>query len=199
MGRKYPIVATIVVLVAVATMIALGVWQLQRATWKEGLLAAYEDNRDRPPIAYPAGATDTDPLLFRRASGVCSSPSDVRATSGRNLQGASGWSHVAQCRANAAPGMSVDIGWSPEFDAPVNWRGGPVEGVIVPAGKDGIKLVATTPVQGLEPSAPPGPDSISNNHRFYAAQWFFFAAVAALIYWLALRRRAATSIRTEPA
>ncbi len=191
MGRRYPIVATIIVVAAVATMIALGIWQLQRATWKEGLLARYEANRDLPAIAYPTGAADTDPILFRRTSGLCADPTAIRATSGRNLQGTSGWSHVAQCRS----GMSVDIGWSAKFDVPVDWRGGSVEGVIVPAGTDGIKLVATTPAPGLEPSAPPGPDSISNNHRFYAAQWFFFAAVAALIYWLALRRRAPTPIR----
>ncbi|MBD3814016.1 MAG: SURF1 family protein, partial [Betaproteobacteria bacterium] len=34
--RKIPILPTIVVIAAVATMIALGVWQLQRKAWKEG-------------------------------------------------------------------------------------------------------------------------------------------------------------------
>lgn len=195
-ARRHPVVATIIVVLAVATMIGLGVWQLQRASWKEGLLARYEANRTLPPIAYPAVATNTDPLLFRRATGSCD-PTSVRATAGRNMDDASGWSHVAQCRAvsSQAPGMSVDIGWSSAFDAPVRWSGGPVEGLIVPAGKDGIRLVAARPAPGLEPSQPPGPETISNNHRFYAAQWFFFAGVAALIYWLALRRRA----RPEPA
>jgi surfeit locus 1 family protein len=31
--RKVPLIPTLVVLAAVATMIALGVWQLQRAEW----------------------------------------------------------------------------------------------------------------------------------------------------------------------
>lgn len=195
-ARRHPVVATIIVVLAVATMIALGVWQLQRASWKEGLLARYEANRSLPAIAYPSVPTDTDRLLFRRASGLCD-PVSIRATAGRNMDDESGWSHVAHCRAatDGAPGMSVDIGWSAAFDAPVRWSGGPVEGLIVPAGRDGIKLVATTPAPGLQPSQPPGPETISNNHRFYAAQWFFFAGVAALIYWLALRRRA----RPKPA
>ena len=38
MTRKLPLVPTILVAGAVAVMIGLGVWQLQRAKWKEGLL-----------------------------------------------------------------------------------------------------------------------------------------------------------------
>lgn len=191
-AKRHPLIATVIVLLAVATMIGLGVWQLQRASWKEGLLARYEANRNLAPVAYPTATTNTDPLLFQSATGSCLGPVSIRATAGRNSKGASGWSHVAQCRPATAEasGMRVDIGWSARFDQRVRWAGGPVEGLIVPAGKDGIKLVATTPAPGLEPSEPPGPDTISNNHRFYAAQWFFFAGVAGLIYWLALRRRA---------
>jgi surfeit locus 1 family protein len=39
MIRRIPIVPTLVVLAAVATMIGLGVWQLQRRAWKEALIA----------------------------------------------------------------------------------------------------------------------------------------------------------------
>ena len=41
MSRKLPLIPTLVVLAAVATMVALGIWQLQRAEWKEGLLARF--------------------------------------------------------------------------------------------------------------------------------------------------------------
>ena len=191
MLKRLPVIPTIIVLAAVATMIALGIWQLQRASWKEGLLARYEANRNLPRIAYPSVPVDTQSLLFRRAEGFCLKPVSIRATAGRNLSGTSGWSQVASCQTGGmeGPGMTVDIGWSPRFDMPVKWNGGPVEGVIVPAGKNAIKLVAIAPAPGLEASEPPGPYAISNNHRFYAAQWFFFAAVAGLIYGLALRQR----------
>ena len=193
MARKIPFVATAIVLAAIASMIGLGVWQIQRASWKEALLAQYEANRNRAPVALPTGTADIEPLLFRRATAICLQPAPVSPTSGRNMAGTSGWSYVAYCRADdpRRAGLSVDIGWSTSFDAATNWQGGAVEGVIVPTGKNGIKLFATTPAPGLEASQPPGPDTISNNHRFYAAQWFFFAAVAGLIYWLALRRRGA--------
>src|SRR5205823_12604763 len=42
MTRRLPITATLIVALAVAVMIGLGVWQLQRAKWKETLLARYE-------------------------------------------------------------------------------------------------------------------------------------------------------------
>ncbi|HEX6072551.1 MAG TPA: SURF1 family cytochrome oxidase biogenesis protein, partial [Sphingomicrobium sp.] len=37
MIRRLPVIPTIVVAAAVAAMIGLGIWQLQRAHWKEGL------------------------------------------------------------------------------------------------------------------------------------------------------------------
>ena len=59
-------------------------------------------------------------------------------------------------------------------------------------------MTAATAVPPLARSQPPGPETISNNHRLYALQWFFFAAAAALIYWLALRRRAPPKLPPEP-
>lgn len=189
--KRLPLIPTILVALAVATMIGLGVWQLQRASWKEGLLAHYAANSGLPPIAYPSVPVDTQSLLFRRAAGFCLNPVSIRATAGRDMSGTSGWSHVASCRTGGieGPGMTVDIGWSARFDTPVAWRGGTVQGVIAPSGKNAIRLVASNPAPGLRPSEAPGPDVITNNHRFYAVQWFFFAAVAALIYGLALRQR----------
>jgi len=189
MSRRVPIIPTLVVALAVATMIALGVWQLQRAGWKEGLMTQLAANRDRPVMAYPDVTGDTRDVLFRHAVGLCLQPGAIRANAGRNAQGTAGWSHLATCRANGAiASIVVDIGWSPSL-AQVQWAGGPVRGIIVPDSKNDIRLIASTPAPGLEPSQPPGPDTIPNNHRMYALQWFFFAAAAAMIYGLALRRR----------
>ena len=178
-------------MLAVAVMVGLGIWQLQRAAWKQGLLTRLEANHDLPEIAYPAVPVDTKNLLFRRAAGFCVTPIAIRATAGRNAADVSGWSHIAACRTGGGegPGMIVDIGWSAALGAPVRYGGGAVAGIIVPDSKHLIRLVASNPAPGLQPSQPPGPATIPNNHRVYAAQWFFFAAAAALIYWLAVRKR----------
>ena len=176
-------------MLAVATMIGLGVWQLQRAGWKEGLMVQLAANRGLPAIAYPAGTQGAQDVLFRQATAVCARPTAIRANAGRDVGGTSGWSHLATCPAGAnGADMIVDIGWSPALKQ-VAWAGGPVTGVVVPDSKAGIRLVASNPAPGLAASQPPGPETIPNNHRMYALQWFFFAAAAAAIYGLALRRR----------
>jgi cytochrome oxidase assembly protein ShyY1 len=81
------------------------------------------------------------------------------------------------------------VGWSKNPNAKVNWRGGPVSGIIAPDQQSVMRLVAATPAAGLQASALPSIEAISNNHRLYAAQWFIFAALALLIYGLALRKR----------
>ncbi|HZF43075.1 MAG TPA: SURF1 family cytochrome oxidase biogenesis protein [Sphingomonadaceae bacterium] len=175
-------------MLAVATMVGLGVWQLQRAGWKEGLMVQLAANRGLPVIAYPADPRGADDMLFRQATAVCARPTTIRANAGRDVGGTSGWSHLATCLTNGRGDMVVDIGWSPGLKQ-VAWAGGPVTGVIVPDSKAGIRLVASNPAPGLVASQPPGPETIPNNHRMYALQWFFFAASAAAIYGLALRRR----------
>ena len=85
--------------------------------------------------------------------------------------------------------MSVEVGWSKDPNAKVNWAGGPVSGVIAPDRLHAMRLVAATAPPGLEPSAPPSLRSIPNNHRSYAVQWFSFALIALVIYGLALRKR----------
>ena len=40
-------------LILAALCIRLGIWQLQRAKWKEGLLARYQQAEKLPPITWP--------------------------------------------------------------------------------------------------------------------------------------------------
>jgi cytochrome oxidase assembly protein ShyY1 len=185
-----PIVATIVVTMAVLTMIGLGIWQLRRAAWKNALLDRFEVAQTLPVTAFPTYPPVGDALLFRRARGLCLEVTGWRASAGRNLSGESGWRHVASCRTGGGegPGMQVDMGWSNRADAP-DWRGGRVEGVIGPDRDHHILLVATQPAPGLAASARPSAADVPNNHLSYAVQWFAFAAMAVVIYILALRRR----------
>ncbi|MFL6721921.1 MAG: SURF1 family protein [Sphingomonas sp.] len=191
MIRRLPIVATIVVLAAVALMIGLGIWQLQRAKWKDGLLAQYSRAQTLPPIAFPTAPLRSDQLpLFRRATGVCLRVVGQRAAAGENRAGEPGYAHIVDCTTGAeGPGMSVEVGWSRDPNAKVNWSGGPVSGVIAPDRRMRMRLVAASAPPGLEPSAPPSLASIPNNHRSYALQWFAFAGIALIIYALAVRKR----------
>ncbi|WP_417611223.1 SURF1 family protein [Parasphingorhabdus sp.] len=190
MIRRLPIFVTILVLAAVATMVGLGIWQLRRAEWKNGLLASYAAAADMPPIAYPAVPTTENPPYFRKSEVNCLAVTGWRSTSGRNANGKSGWAHIAQCRTAGAegPGAQVVAGWSERPEDP-EWDGGIVEGIIAPDSQYVIRLVASEPVAGLEKSQPPALEDIPNNHLSYAVQWFLFAGIALVIFLIALRGR----------
>jgi surfeit locus 1 family protein len=192
MTRRIPIIPTLFVTAACATMIGLGVWQLQRAKWKDGLMEGYKAAANLPEIAYPAFPLKdgADSYYYRRAGSMCLSVKSWRAVSGRNARGVAGWAHIAECSTGTeGPGMAVDVGWSKAPANPV-WQGGEVTGVLAPDGKSVFRLVSAKPLApGLDQSAPPSLDAIPNNHLAYAVQWFLFAGIAALIYGLALRRR----------
>jgi surfeit locus 1 family protein len=191
MTRRLPLIPTIVVAGAVAVMIGLGVWQLQRAQWKAGLIGQYAEAEKLPPIAFPTlPLADSQLPLFRHATGVCLRPVGRRTVPGEGTSGEPGFVHIVDCSTGAeGPGMSVAVGWSKDPNAKVNWPGGPVSGIIAPDNRTRMRLVAASAPAGLETVAPPSLDSIANNHRSYAIQWFLFAGIAALIYGLALRAR----------
>ena len=128
--------------------------------------------------------------LFRYSTGVCLRPVARRTAPGQNRSGEPGYVHIIDCSTGAeGPGMSVEVGWSKNPNVALNWRGGPVSGVIAPDSKTRMRLVAATAPPGLEPSAPPSIDQIPNNHRYYAVQWLLFALLALAIYILALRKK----------
>ena len=190
MTRRLPLIPTILVGLAIAVMIGLGIWQLERRSEKEALLAAYADNAAKPPIGWPV-VPPKEPLpLFRAATANCLQVVNYRTAAGQNLKGEPGFLVIADCRTGAeGPGLAVELGWSKNPNAGRAWRGGLVSGVIAPDKISRMRLVAATPGRGLAASAPPSPDTIPNNHLSYAIQWFLFAGIAALIYWLALRQR----------
>ncbi len=185
MKRPVPIISTMLVLAAVATMIALGVWQLGRKAEKEALIARYESALALSSEApWPTNEEDTERSLYRVATVDCLRVVDQRTTAGRNPAGVAGLAHTARCALAAGGEAEVVIGWSadPRQSA---WRGGVVTGVVAP----GPRLVALNPAAGLQPLARPDPRDLPNNHLAYAGQWFLFALTALVIYILALRRR----------
>ncbi|WP_448662309.1 SURF1 family protein [Sphingomonas sp. CJ20] len=201
---RFPVIPTIVVALAIAAMIALGVWQLDRRAEKHAALAQFAANLDKPVLAFP-GTAAGDAYLFRRATAACPSPTGWRSQGGRSASGTNGWRQIATCRAEAGqPPLLVDMGVSPDPGFKPAWQGGPVTGTITHApnhqpllaamfGKAAprtLMLVSDTAAPGLAPTARPDVSSVPNNHLAYAVQWFLFAGVAGIIYVLALRLRA---------
>jgi cytochrome oxidase assembly protein ShyY1 len=190
MTRRLPLIPTILVGIAVALMLGLGVWQLQRRAEKEALLATYYAAAGKPPIGWPAMPPKEPLPLFRHATGYCLQVTGFRTAAGPNRKGEPGYLVIADCRTGAeGPGLAVELGWSKNPNAGQAYRGGLVSGVIAPDRLSRMRLVAATPGPGLVASAPPSPDAIPNNHLSYAIQWFLFAVIAVTIYWLALRQR----------
>jgi cytochrome oxidase assembly protein ShyY1 len=194
MSRRLPVVATVIVAIAVAIMIYLGFWQLRRAHENEQLLAQYAAASKEPPIAFPTAPQNGPLPLFRWATGFCQRVVSQRVTGGRNRNGEVGWAHVVDCATGGeGPGMSVEVGWSRDPNARVNWRGGLVSGVIVRDRIHRIRLVAASAPPGLEPAGLPSVETAvpvtPSRNRLYALQWFSFAAIALIIYGLAVRRR----------
>ncbi|HEX8448722.1 MAG TPA: SURF1 family cytochrome oxidase biogenesis protein [Allosphingosinicella sp.] len=210
---RFPLIPTILVAAAVATMIALGFWQLRRVDEKQALQRRYERNLALPAMALPPGATVDETLLYRRASAFCLDVTRWRTTGGKAASGQGGTRFIAECRTGAeGPGFVADMGVSPDPKAKPGWRGGEVTGRIVPEPRSGGLLerlagksppprpmiVSEKAAPGLQASAPPEADA-PNNSLAYAFQWFFFAAAAAAIYVLALRKRAGKSPPEPPA
>jgi surfeit locus 1 family protein len=188
--NRWPLIPTLLVGLAVATMIGLGIWQLQRKGEKEALLARYEAAAGLDAVTWPAVPDKNALPLFRNSSLMCIQVVGWQSVSGTNADGKAGFAHVASCQTGGGegPGAKVAIGWS---DRPVSpdWTGGAVSGIIAPDNSQLIKLVATDKIEGLALLARPSPAQIPNNHLLYAIQWFIFAAAAAIIFILALRKR----------
>lgn len=203
--RRLPLIATLVVGLAVAAMIALGIWQLDRRHWKESLIERFAANTQAPAMAFPRPPVG-DEHLYRRASAMCVAPVAWERRGGRSASGTSGYRMIATCRGGGAegPALIVAMGVTRDPKQVPDWNGGEVSGTIVQLPDDrpllasmfgkappkGLMLVSDTPAPGLEPNARPDPSEVPNNHLAYAVQWFLFAAVAAVIYLLALRWRA---------
>ena len=79
--RGLPVMATLIVAAAIAMMVALGVWQLQRMAWKNALLDDYAAAQGRPPIVFPLQPDISHPPLFRRAYAICAEVLDWRSAS----------------------------------------------------------------------------------------------------------------------
>lgn len=187
--RRFPVVATIVVALAVAAMIGLGFWQLQRLSWKEALIARYTKASISNAVAdWPPPGESVDGALYHRATVHCLKVLEMTAVSGTSARGVDGWAHLARCKLAEGGEGRIEIGWAND-PAPRAWGGGEVRGAVAPWRKHGALLIADPPQAGLEPLEKPDPRMMPNNHLAYAVQWFLFAATALVIYAVAVWKR----------
>lgn len=191
--KRAPVLATLLVALAVAMMIALGLWQLLvRLPAKEAYLAQLAGNPAKSAVAFPR--TPDDRLLFRRTVARCLPPVAIT----RAGAGAAGYRLIGAC----ANGAKVQLGTTRDPRRMIAWQGGELRGWISHAPDAApliaqafrrrpqeMLLVAATPVAGLDPNTQPDVGLVPNNHLAYAVQWFVFAGVATVIYTLAVRRR----------
>lgn len=202
--KRLPLIPTLIVAAAVAVMIGLGIWQLQRVGQKAALIAMVKANPGKSSTSFPAHGPVDPAILFRPSSVVCLRVVGWQVEGGRSADGSVGYRLIAQCATGAeGPGALVNIGVAGRADMKSNWKGGRIEGwlseepdhrsVLTRALGKTVPLrpmlIARTPAPGLKAPAPPRADDIPNNHLAYAIQWFLFAGMAVVIYLLALRRR----------
>ncbi len=204
---RFPVIPTIIVALACATMVGLGVWQLDRAHMRDRQNEIFARNsRNAEPVAFPELPPIADTLLYRRSSVTCLEVTGWEPSGGTAADGTRGFRFIASCRTGAeGPGVLVDMGVSTDPALRPSWTGGPVFGRITLAPQASgmiARLLLSTPppspllvadraAPGLMVSAAPDPTTQPNSSWAYAFQWFLFAVAAAVIYGLALRWRAA--------
>lgn len=192
MSARLPLIPTIIVLAAAATMVALGIWQLGRAEEKAEQIALYEDaSAIAEPARFPASGAG-EAVWFRRSTLTCAGLQSIDPVAGTAATGAKGWAIRAICTRPSGEEAIVDLGFQRTLDVP-QWEPGPVSGMIAP----GPRLVADPPEAGLAALAKPDPKDLPNNHLAYAGQWFFFAITALVIYALAVRSRGRQAARAR--
>ncbi len=204
MMRRVPIFATLLVLIGVAAMIGLGVWQLQRRAEKEAGIAMAAANPGKPAISFPALPPVPQAILFRPSSVHCLRVVGWRTEAGHGADGSTGYRYIAECTTGAeGPGALVVMGVTQKPDFKPGWTGGQVRGwlseepdhralltrILGKAPPLRPMLIAREAAPGLKPSAPPSAADVPNNHLAYAVQWFLFAGIALIIYALAVRKR----------
>lgn len=198
MRRKVPFLPTLLVMIAVCIMMALGVWQLRRAEWKEALLARAAQNLIEPAVDLPARLPPG--LDYRRFRAVCERlVFDRGPTAGVGRSGTPGWLQKASCvRGNGNDPVTIGLGITERPDrlvptVPEHVFWGRLLHRGTETGNDYI-LFSERPLTGLIPVAQPTPEMAATTtpqgHRGYAIQWFLFAITAIVIYILALWRRA---------
>ena len=127
---------TVAAVPALAVLIGLGVWQLQRLAWKETLIATLEERTAAAAVALPAAAdlarADLDDLEFRRVrvSGALQHAAAMPLLN-RTFDGRVGVHVITPLVRPDGGVVLIDLGWAPpDYEAPATPEQIVVEGFV---------------------------------------------------------------------
>ena len=212
------IIAGVLLLAGLAVFVSLGVWQLQRLQWKEGVIAEIAARIDGAPVALPdAPEPETDRYRPVRVTGTFGAAELLVLVSSRDY--GAGFRVIApfvtregrrimidrgfvrtEAREAARPVAGAEIegnlhwldertGSTPEDDVAGNWWY--ARDVAKMAGALGTEPVLVIAKTATGPGIVPMPvttEAIRNRHLEYALTWFAFAATWVVMTGFALWR-----------
>ena len=110
--RRFPWILTLLTVAALVLLVGLGVWQVERLKWKEGLIAAAEAAAAKPPEPLDQVLADGD-LEFRKALIVCPGLATAPYVELQSIhEGQAGVRLISACKpAGAAFSLLIDRGF----------------------------------------------------------------------------------------
>ncbi|HUH23153.1 MAG TPA: SURF1 family protein [Brevundimonas sp.] len=108
---RFPVVLTVLAAVLLGVLLALGVWQVQRMQWKEGLIAGAEAAADKPPLPL-AEALKVENPEFRRVLLTCRGLSAAPFVELQSIENSdAGVRLVSACAVEGGSTLLVDRGF----------------------------------------------------------------------------------------
>ncbi|HCQ66358.1 MAG TPA: SURF1 family protein [Rhodobacteraceae bacterium] len=219
------ILAALLLLAGFAVFVGLGIWQLERLKWKEGILAEIEAQIGADPVPLPA---DPDPVTDKyrpvTITGAVEAQELLVLVSSRD-HGA-GFRAISPFTTDAGRRILVDRGflrtdmrnaprgfgraeiegnlhWPDERDASTPrddiegnwWYARDVKKMAAHLGTEPVLLVARTRTDPAILPMPVDSSQVRNKHLEYAMTWFLFAATWVVMTGFALWR---IRRRTDP-
>jgi surfeit locus 1 family protein len=187
---------TLMALPAFLVLIGLGVWQLERLHWKEGLIAAREIAITASPVAVPRSAAAASSLEFHRVSATGEFLNDREFFLGASdANGNTGYHVITPLRLDDGALLLVDRGWIvPDNRCDINyWFWLDIPAMAHCGGLDRVLPFTVdagpAPNPGGYPRGGVTRIALPNDHLQYAITWFALAIGLAVIYVLYHRGR----------
>ncbi|WP_313101383.1 SURF1 family protein [Brevundimonas sp.] len=108
---RFPIILTILAVALLGVLLALGVWQVQRMQWKEGLIAGAEAAAGQPPLPLTEALKLENPE-FRRVLLTCRGLAAAPYVELQSIENSdAGVRLVSACAVEGGPTLLVDRGF----------------------------------------------------------------------------------------